>query len=316
MSRRGKVNPKLIVTADESTVKNFEEAISLFLKECRIKNLANDTLIYYERELLSFVKLLEDQKISIIPADVSSDFIKDHLILYMLNNNKRPATINAKLRALRALYGFLLREEYITLNPFKDISLVKQRKEAVETFTKEQISILLKVNDQERFTGLRDYTIMLILLETGIRLRELVDITLDDIRWDINHLEIRGKNGETRLVPFQRTVRRALSRYIAVRGQLDTNSLLVSQDDEALSRRRIQEIIRSAGRRANIKGVRCSPHTFRHTFAKISILNGADVFDLQKILGHRSLEMVRHYVNLFSSDVAKKHKYFSPVENL
>ncbi|WP_144558638.1 hypothetical protein [Shouchella miscanthi] len=66
MSRRGKVNPKLIVTADESTIKNFEEAISLFLKECRIKNLANDTLIYYQRELLSFVKLLEDQKKTLV----------------------------------------------------------------------------------------------------------------------------------------------------------------------------------------------------------------------------------------------------------
>ncbi len=59
---------------------------------------------------------------------------------------------------------------------------------------------------------------------------------------------------------------------------------------------------------ANIKDVRCSPHTFRHTFAKLSVQNGAGIFELQQILGHTTMDMVRTYVNLFSNDVKEKHK--------
>src|SRR5690625_6910135 len=83
-----------------------------------------------------------------------------------------------------------------------------------------------------------------------------------------------------------------------------------------MSRKAVQDRIAKYGRMANITNVRCSPHTFRHTFAKMSIRNGADVFALQKILGHQTLDMVRTYVNLFSTEVAEAHRKFSPMENL
>ncbi|MEH7653450.1 site-specific integrase [Bacillus safensis] len=69
-------------------------------------------------------------------------------------------------------------------------------------------------------------------------------------------------------------------------------------------------------KQADIKGIRCSCHTFRHTFAKLSVKNGAGIFELQQILGHTSIEMVRVYVNLFSEDVMDKHKSFSPLIKL
>lgn len=83
-----------------------------------------------------------------------------------------------------------------------------------------------------------------------------------------------------------------------------------------LSKRHFQERIHDLGKAALITGVRVSPHTFRHTFAKLFILNGGDAFSLQAILGHSTLDMVRHYVNLFSSDVQEQHKKYSPIENL
>ena len=73
-------------------------------------------------------------------------------------------------------------------------------------------------------------------------------------------------------------------------------------------------MIRDCGERAGIAGVRCSPHTFRHTFAKSFLLNGGDLFTLQKILGHSSLEVVRMYVNLASDDVQVQHRRYSPVD--
>ena len=70
------------------------------------------------------------------------------------------------------------------------------------------------------------------------------------------------------------------------------------------------------GRRASISGIRCSPHTFRHTFAKQYLMQGGDVFSLQRILGHNSLEVVKVYVNLASSEITELHNRFSPVDNM
>ena len=75
-------------------------------------------------------------------------------------------------------------------------------------------------------------------------------------------------------------------------------------------------MLRRYGQKASITGVRCSPHTFRHTFAKNYLMNGGDIFSLQKILGHSSLASVRVYLNLFATDVKKQHLRFSPVDNL
>ena len=127
---------------------------------------------------------------------------------------------------------------------------------------------------------------MSLMLDTGIRARELVDLSVGDIRWEDNTILVDGKGNKERLVPMQTTLKRQLRKYVAIRGTLPAESLFVNIDDQTLSKRRIQEFIALYGRRANIQNVRCSPHTFRHTFAKMSVQNGADVFALQKILGH------------------------------
>ncbi|MCQ6282887.1 site-specific integrase, partial [Bacillus sp. EB600] len=83
-----------------------------------------------------------------------------------------------------------------------------------------------------------------------------------------------------------------------------------------LSKKQVQNRISHYGLKARLEGVRCSPHTFRHTFAKMCVQSGANVFELQQILGHSSLEMVRNYVNLFSSEIKESHNKFSPLKGL
>jgi integrase/recombinase XerD len=92
--------------------------------------------------------------------------------------------------------------------------------------------------------------------------------------------------------------------------------LFLSARGFPLSRSGVEQMLTRLGERAGLKGVRCSPHTFRHSFAKNYLLNGADIFSLQKILGHSSLASVRNYVNLFAGDVKKQHQRFSPADNL
>jgi integrase/recombinase XerD len=304
--------PKLIVECED-----FEICLSAFLRDARIRNLSSHTLRYYRNELIALQGILEAQTLPTRPDRISLEVLRQNVILYMMETmGLKETTINTRLRAIRAFFNFLTREGMIAENPAAELKLIKAKKEIVETFTREQVRDILRQTDQATFTGFRDYTILLLLLETGIRAREITEIAVKDIRWEDGQIRINGKGYKERLVPIQSTMKLQLKKYIAVRGDTPNDSLFVTIDDKPITIRQIQNRISKYGRMANIKNVRCSPHTFRHTFAKMSVQNGADVFTLQKVLGHTSLEMVRNYVNLFSSDVVDAHKRFSPLEKL
>ena len=93
-------------------------------------------------------------------------------------------------------------------------------------------------------------------------------------------------------------------------------ALFLSGEGFPLTKSGVQQMLRRCGRRAGLNGIRCSPHVFRHTFAGRYLMNGGDIFSLQRILGHSSLASVRVYLNLFGSDIKRQHQRFSPVDNL
>jgi integrase/recombinase XerD len=305
--------PKITVECED-----FEICLSAFLRDGRIRNLSSHTLKYYRNELIALQGILEAQKLPTRPDKVTLEVLRQNVILYMMETlGRKESSINTRLRAVRAFFNFLYKEGMLETNPAAELKLIKAKKEVVETFTREQVREILQQVDRASFTGLRDYTILLLLLETGIRAREISEIALKDIRWEDGQVRINGKGYKERLVPIQSTMRLQLKKYIAIRGDdVPNEALFVTIDNKPITIRQLQNRISKYGRMANIKNVRCSPHTFRHTFAKMSVQNGADVFTLQKVLGHTSLEMVRNYVNLFSSDVMDAHKRFSPLEKL
>lgn len=301
----------------EEIVDDFDHALYIFLRNCKIRNLSEQTITYYKNELTRFRVMLEEQRITTDPSRISAKVVKENVILKMMEEGRRETSINTRLRAIRAFFNFLHRERYIVNNPANDFTLIKQKKTVIETFTREQVQALLRQPDQGTFTGVRDYTMLLLLFETGVRVKELLGIRVEDIRWEDNMIRIRDPKGyKERLVPFQSTAKKQLRKYVKIRGEIDKEILFVNIDNRALTIRTFQERMKMYGRRAGLKNVRCSPHTARHTFAKMSVQNGANIFELQKILGHTSLEMVRNYVNLFSTDVAKGHRKFSPIERL
>jgi len=160
-----------------------------------------------------------------------------------------------------------------------------------------------------------------LLLDSGIRVSELVNINLEDVNLAEGWITIKvGKGGKERIVPVGSVVQKSLWKYInRFRSQPLTQKvtrLFLSDDGLPLTRSGIQQMLRRCGKRAGISGVRCLPHTFRHTFAKSYLVNGGDIFSLQKILGHSSLASVRTYLNLFGTDIKKQHQKYSPADNL
>lgn len=317
MKRRSNKIPSNIIENTSNNIDSFEIAFQIFLRDCKLRNLSEHTIQYYRNEISKFVKHLESVGISTSPSSITADIIKDHVILRMMEEGRKETTINANLRAIRAFFNFLESECLIVKNPVKKLKLVKQKKTVIQTFSREEIGLLFDKPNKSTFTGLRDYTIMMFLLETGVRVKELCGIRIKDVNFQDGIVTIREAKGfKERNVPIQRIMKKQLALYLQIRGQLEHDFLYVNIDNNPIQIRAVQQFIANYGRLAGIKNVRCSPHTFRHTFAKMSVQNGADVFTLQTVLGHTSMDMVRNYVNMFSNELRDNHRKFSPIEKL
>ncbi len=296
---------------------SFDESFRLFIEDAERRGLRDHTITYYRRENGLFGRwLISEDKAELI-SQVVRDDINDYVDYLKGERGLKDGTINTRLRAIRAFFGYLKDSKYIAKSPMENYPLLKVRNGNIETFSLNQLRQLFNAPDRRTFTGLRNYTYMLLLLETGLRLNECTGILLEDVKLSEGVIFIRNtKNHFHRYVPFQSKMKEQLRRYMMIRGTCESDHLFVTIDGEPMKRAALQKIVGIYGKKAGIKGVRCSPHTLRHTFAKISVMNGAGVFELQKILGHSSMDMVRVYVNLFSSDVYKRHKEFSPLKYL
>ena len=229
-------------------------------------------------------------------------------------------TINGYLRALRSFWSLAEAEGFINENPFALLKIPKAPKKIIPTLSAEQLARLIEVVDLSNPQGYRDYAAILLLADTGLRLSELTSLKLEDVNLERRILKVWGKGAKERMVPFGVRAQRALLRYVnfhrAEPASPRTEECFLTYLAEPMKKRRIEEIIKSYGIKAGIKGVRCSPHTLRHTMAIMWIRNGGDVFSLQQILGHSTLDIVRIYVNLAQSDIEAAHRKFSPADNL
>jgi len=228
--------------------------------------------------------------------------------------------INCYLRAARAFWSWLVQEEITTSSPFRKIIIPKPPKKVIPTFSESQINALLRAICTYKSIGFRDWTMTLILLDTGLRASELVGLTLKDTNLDDGMVKVNGKGAKERIVPIGARVQQAIWKYLQLHRPEPANplcsALFLTRHGEPLTVDRLHTIVEYYGKKAGIKDVRCSPHTFRHTFAITYLRNGGDVFSLQRILGHSSLDIVRLYVNLAQIDIKACHRRFSPIDNM
>ena len=289
------------------------------------------TITFYRENLKRFARYLADQRRSAKVSEISVGDVRDfvrHLQTEVVRWQGRPnqedtplsaSTVHGYVRTIKAFWSWLLREGYIEHNIMTAVKPPKVPRKVINTFSQEQIERILSTPDRSNARGFRQCLILLVLLDTGIRLSELTDLTVDKVDLPGSCFRIMGKGSKERVVPFGGQVRKALLKYmtqyrpepIAPR----VTQLLLSEGGYPIKKRQLQSIISGIGKRAGITDVRFSAHTFRHAFAKRFLMNGGNIFALQRILGHSSLEVVKLYVNLVEGDTAEQHRKYSPVDN-
>lgn len=295
---------------------DFDTYVEQFIAHTSSKNRSSHTLKYYKDKLHIWRVTLEEIGITTDVSMLNRETIEAFSDYLIRKKGWKYSSVTAVLRAVKAFANFLRSTEVIESHGFDQFVIGKGKNAPVHTFKEQEILRLLAQTDPKLFVGVRDYVIILTFLETGIRLRELVDLNVSDVDLTDRVIKVFGKNQSFRYIPFQSKFANILRQYIKVRGRSDSDALFITQDDERVKGRTIQDRLRKYGKQASITDVRVSPHTFRHTFAKLYIKNGGDPFSLQKILGHSTMDMVRVYVNMFGSDLDEAHRKFSPLNNI
>lgn len=302
--------------------------ISGFIICCQTEGKSPKTIEWYYAFLRRFRYFLDSKQLPTIINQVDKGHIRQ-FIVYLQTEAKvprtdrslSPATVQGYVRTLKAFFSWLTREGYLDSNVMDGIPVPKAPSKVVNTFSAEQVSRLIEMCHQSDGCEYRNLAIILLFLDSGLRVSELIGIRIEDLDLTEGCVVIRrAKGSKERVVPVGSLVQKILWKYITffrpkpLTQKID--NLFLTEHGLSLTKSGVQQMIRRFGRQADISGVRCSPHTFRHTFSKNYLLRGGDVFSLQKILGHSSLASVRMYLNLFAVDIKKQHQRFSPVDNM
>lgn len=260
-----------------------------FITQKIADGLSKNTIDSYCFALKDYYQWLQRNKIT----TVKPDDIRDYFV-YLRSKKYSIATLRDKFAVINAFYNYCVKFGYLTENPVK-IKKPKLPKQQARVFTENEIYIILKYfNNIDTFIKLRDYTIISILLGTGIRRSELLDIT--DVNGD--YIVVYGKGNKQRLVPISDALKTILKRYIAERDKIAICPyLIINRDGGKLTKNGLRAIFTRLSKNTGIAGKRFSAHTWRHTFATQMLQAGCDIVTLQQILGHSDISTTAIYLH-------------------
>lgn len=247
--------------------------------------------------------------------EITFEIFRDY-IGFMINEKRlAPRTVNVRIRTIRAFLRYCFNEGWIDNAIHEKFKPIKTPEDEIEAFTPAEIKALLNQIDDSRYVGFRDRVMIYTLLDTMVRISELLNIKRCNVDLKSGYIKLephRTKTKRARTVPVSIKTLKLLKEYIMESEDFGSDYLFLTYDGRPILdntwRRRLTEY----GQNAGIKNKRVSPHTFRHTGALFYVMNGGDPFSLQKILGHSDMSMVRRYIQMTDADVKKQHNSFTP----
>ncbi len=251
------------------------------------------TLEAYERDIDEFLEFHEEYQSR--PGRISSRQINQFLA-HLRKKNNATSTILRKASSIRGFYGWMQEKGYIAENPMALIELPRRTKTLPKVLTVNDMNRILR---SDRLS-IQDKVIVELLYACGLRVSELLSLTVGNIDLDGGYLRCLGKGGKERLIPLGDVSMDVLQGYFADRAA-KPEDLVLTQDllNAPLSRKEIWERVKAIG---NFIGRDISPHTFRHSFATHLLENGADLRVVQELLGHSDIATTQVYTH-----VSKKH---------
>lgn len=280
-----------------------------FINYCEYeKGLSANTLKSYNYEINLYQTYLED-KLSVIDIEkVSKEDIESYL-KYCYSKNEDSKTISHKITTIYNFHNYLLREKVIKDNQAEFIDRPKLAKHLPYTLTVKEIDKLLDIALVTVF-DYRDKAMLELMYGTGLRVSELVSLTVYDVDFYNAFLRIKGKGSKERIVPINNASLKYLKLYLDRRCLLlkkkTSDELFLNARGEGISRqgffKNLKKILAKKGMPTNI-----SPHSLRHSFATHLIENGADLRSVQTMLGHSDITTTKIYTHISNEKVTKDY---------
>lgn len=299
----------------------IKDLLKEFSFDLQIKNYSNRTIETYKYNIDQLIIFLDKQhEISGI-EDVSSLHIK-RFVQYQLEIGNKSNYINTIIKSMRAFYGYLVSEEYVSHNVLAKIKLLKEDKVVIKTFTDKEVAKMIEVYDFKSYLNARNKVIIAMFVDTGIRMTELINVQSG---W-MNETNIRvfGKGAKWRYVPISLMLKKYMIRYERIKEgyfknkKLEHDNYFLSRSGRPLTGVQIQNVVRNAGVKANVRGdIRCSPHTLRHYSIQSNLRNGLDLYNCSRIAGHENIQVTKRYLEgLETENILELASRSSPLMNL
>lgn len=314
----------------------LQQALTLFIRAKEAENVRPRTI----RNYMNHITYLSDYMTEVrgfrnaYLKDLTADLIRDY-ISYMLNEKRRYEglegrkdktvglavdTINIRLRTLRTMCRFWHAEGLIEENPMANIKqLRKDADDEVPGLTDAEIDLLLSSYDVSQFAEWRDKILILLMLDTGLRPGEACELTIDRVDFDLYTLYVPSqiaKNRRNREVPMSREVAKLLEELYEESLQYfgETEFIFNNAYGEPYTADAFRKRLNRRKKKLGME--KLSPNMFRHTFCRKYLLNGGDIFTLQKIVDHKDIATTRKYVQMGMDDVQAQHNKYSPAKRI
>ena len=325
--------------------KAMEFYIQDFIDYCHLKGLSKKTIKSYYQCLTLFSKYLEEEKNIFDVTKVSREMVEDYLEFtkergkysYVSNNeslqqnyqaNRKDfgkqisdSNLNNYLRNIKVFYNWLEENLIIKNNTLSNVKFIKVKRKAKDQITDIEWNRLIKSIDLTKFHEFRDFTIINLIFDTGMRLTETLNLTANDVdlirRTILIPAEI-NKGKKDRVVFFSNTMAKLLNRWLRYKDSVQENDLLfpTQRTNSILTASNFERNFRGYLARAKIDKT-ITPHALRNNFARRFLIASKDIYSLSKILGHSSVTVTeRAYLDLGDEDLRRSYQNYSPLENM
>lgn len=282
---------------------NFEEKRNKFIGDLRAKGRSEATVIAYAKDIEQLLNFFSKDGIASVQETTIEDLEKYKQNLQ--DNNYTPKSISRKINSTRTFYRYLMDQSYIFDNPSEKLAHPKFETKPPRVLTEMEYRALRDVSRVD----IRLYSIVEVLLQTGIRIGELASLTLDDIRKSkdgkINYLYIKAMGSHPdRKVPMNKSAKKAIDEYLELRPETEDDTLFVTKNGRPLLVRNIRTAIDKAFERAGIKNAKVND--LRNTFIAHHLSNGVSLVTVSKLVGHKRLSTTEKYLNLVKSQAEEQ----------
>jgi integrase/recombinase XerD len=278
------------------------------------KGVSRHTLDAYSRDLNRYLSFIQN-----LGMNALTDVTPDDVIAYLTRikqDGLNARSANRALAAIRGFYKFLICEKKIDTNPVAKIEQSKVWSRLPDTLNKEEMNLLIGAPGLKTPHAIRDTAMMELMYATGIRVSEIITLTMNNINWQVGYLVVMGKGSKERIVPIGRSAYNCLYEYVnyARAGFMKehaTNTLFLNKSGRGLTRQGFWKILKKYAMKAGLQK-KVHPHIFRHSFASHLLEGGADLRSVQTMLGHVDISTTQIYTHITRERLKHIHKKYHP----